>query len=161
MKKLFAVLAICAMALAACPTDDENGGGGNGSNGQTTLTIVNSSDFANLNFSYGDVEFSALGRGGESTKTVSAGTRFIYVSIEYTFQDPALIEMGIIGIHQMFEVNSVFTCEEGKNNQFNFTNATVVTMIGGDTGYRDSGGLTTGTLRNILTGIENYNKNNL
>jgi hypothetical protein len=69
--------------------------------------------------------------------------------------------MGMRSIQQMFEVKDVFTCEEGKNNRFNFTNTTVVTMIGGDTGYRDSGGLTTGTLRNILTGIENYYKNNL
>ena len=160
MKKLLLLAAIFALVFASCPTDDGNGdGNGNGGNGQTTLTITNSSDFANLEFSFGDVAFSALGRGGESTKTVSAGTRFIYVSIEYTFQDPALIQMGI-GIHQMFEVNDVFTCEENKNNQFNFTNTTDVTMSGGDTGYRNSGGLTTGTLRNILTGIENYYKDN-
>jgi len=157
MKKLCAVLVVFALVFAACG-DGGNGdsGKGNGGNGQTTLTITNSSNYNNLAFSFGDTDFEVMNRGGEASKTVSAGTRFVYVIAEYTFQNPALVEKGFGGVHQMFEVNDVFTCEEGKHNQYTFTNITVVTMIGGDTGYRDSGGPTTGTLTAIFAGIENY-----
>ncbi len=146
------------MLISAGCDSGSNGdsGKGNGGNGQTTLTITNSSDYGGLVFSFGNTDFEVMNRGGEATKTVSAGTRFVYVIAEYTFQNPALIEKGFGGVHQMFEVNEVFTCEDSKSNQFTFTNNTVVTMIGGDSGYRDSGGPTTGTLATIFAGIENY-----
>jgi len=155
MKKNFAVLAIFTLVFAGCG-DGTNGDSGKGNGGGTTLTITNSSDYNNLVFSFGDTNFEVMNRGGEATKTVSAGTRFVYVIAEYTFQNPTLIEKGFGDVHQMFEVNEVLTCEEGKSNQYTFTNNTVVAMIGGDTGYRDSGGPTTGTLAAIFAGIENY-----
>jgi len=156
MKKFLIVLAIFALCCTACSTDDGDDGDGKGGKGDTTLTITNSSDYNNLLFSFGTTDFKVMNRGQSSTETVSAGTRVINVIAEYTFQNPAIIETGIASLHQMFEVNEVFTCEEGKSNQYTFTNATVVTMIGGDTGYRDAGGLTKGTLKDIFAGIENY-----
>jgi hypothetical protein len=156
MRKLFAILAISALVFTAC--DDGNDSGtsgnntGNNTNGQTTLTIVNAGDFNNMEFSYGDTGFGVMNRGQEVTKPVTAGTKYVYVILEYSFQDGT-------GIHQMFEINEALTTEEGINTRFHFTNSTVVTLVGGDTGYRESGGLTTGTLRNILAGIENYYRN--
>jgi len=151
MKKLLTALAIFALIFAAC--DDGNG------NDETTLTIINLSDFADLQFSFGDTVFTAMARGGEATKKVSAGTKYVTVSVEYFFQNKVLTDLGYLSISQHFEVNEVLTCEEGKNNQFTFTNNTVVTMISGigsDSEYKNFVGLTTGTLRNILNSIEQY-----
>ena len=167
MRKLFAVMFAFALVFTACDDGSDSGNGNNNNsssnntntNGQTSLTIVNSSDFNSLNFLYGDADFGVMNRGQEVTKPVAAGTKFINFILEYSFQSIELIEMGIVSIHQMFEVNEVLTAEVGINNRFNFTNNTVVTLIGGDSGYRESGGLTTGTLRNIVSGIENYYKN--
>jgi hypothetical protein len=155
MKKLFALVAIFALVFTACGDEDkpENG---NGNTTGTTLTIKNTSDYNNLVFFWGDTEFEEMNRGQEFTKTVSAGTRYILFEAGYTFQNTELIEMGFLGIHQLFEVKDVFTCEEGENNQFNFTNTTVVTVRGGDSGHQASGGTTTGTLNNIFLSIENY-----
>ena len=157
MKKLLAVLIACALVFAGCPTDDGNEGNG------TTLTIINSSDYNDLRFSYGDADFGVFARGGEVTKTVNAGTRFIYIIaayVAYTARDPndnSVIEL--INTHKL-EVNDVFTCEEGKNNQFNFTNNTVVTIPGADAGYRESGGLITGSFKDVLASIKKYYTNN-
>jgi len=156
MKKILVVLTISVLLFATCDDGNDNSGNENGGNDKTTLTITNSSDFNNLVFSFGNTDFGSINRGSNITKELSAGTRFISIIAEYTFQNPALIEMGFESVHQMFEVNEVFTCEESKSNQFTFANNTVVKMIGGDTGYRDSGGLTTGTMAAIFAGIENY-----
>jgi len=157
VKKLLTVLAVFALALAGCGDGtSEDPGKKNDDNGKTTLTITNSSNYGGLVFSFGTTDFGSINRGSSSTKDISAGTRYISVIAEYDFQNPVVIEKGFGSVQQMFEVNEVFTCEDGKSNQFNFTNNTVVTMIGGDSGYRDAGGLTTGTLAAIFTGIENY-----
>jgi len=158
MKKLLVVLAISMLCLAACPTDDNDGddGDGKGGKGDTTLTIINSSDLANLYFWFGDVEFSDLDRGAEDTQKVSAGTKYVTVALEYFFQNKAVTDLGYISVSQHFEINEVVTCEEGEKNQFTFTNSTIVTMDGGDSGFKNSGGLTTGTLKNILNSIEQY-----
>jgi len=156
MKKFFAILAIFALVFAGCDSGTSEDSGKKNGNGKTTLTIANSSDYGGLIFSFGTIGFGSINRGSSGTKDVSAATRYISVIAEYNFQDPAVIEKGFESVQQMFEVNEVFTCEDGKSNQFNFTNNTVVTMIGGDSGYRDAGGLTTGTLAAIFTGIENY-----
>ena len=152
MKKLFAVLIIFTLVLAACDEEDGNGD----ENGDTTLTVINSSDYNNLEISYGDTEFGIMKRGDEVTKKVSAGTKFIYIHVEFFFQNTEVIKKGFVSIIQGFEANEVLTCEEGKNNQFNFTSNTVVTMRGGDTGYIESGRIKTGSVRDILASIEQY-----
>jgi len=140
MKKFLAVLAIFTLVLTACPTDDD-GGNGKG-NEKTTLTITNLSDFTSLTFSFGDVDFGTLGRGGESTRTVNAETRFFEVVVDY-YQSSSHKEFGLISASR-FRVNDVFTCEEGKKNQFNFTNTTVVKSIGSSE---------TGIISDFITGI--------
>jgi hypothetical protein len=158
MKKIFKfaiITAVLITGLAGCGDEDkpENG---NDNTTKTTLTINNLSDYNDLEFFFGDSDLFEIKRGQEVTKKVNAGTGYIYVDAPYMFSEDIVDKVGFSGIRQLFEVKDVFTCEEGKNNKFDFTNTTIVTISGGLLEYEKSGGLQQGTLDAIFSSMENY-----
>jgi len=124
MKKLFTVMAIFALVFAGCQTDDNDKGKGDGNNngsGKTTLTIKNLSDYS-MKTSYGTLDLGELTRGGEITKEVDDGIRYLEIVIRYDD------EYGY-GLLYM-RVKEAINCEEGKNTQLTITNNTIVTVPG-------------------------------
>ncbi|MDR0472677.1 MAG: hypothetical protein LBH43_03255 [Treponema sp.] len=109
MKKLFALMAIFALVLAAC-------GDGN-SNTSTTLTINNMSSYRISNVEYSGIDFSTINSGKDTTKDVSHGTRYV------------LFNLQVYNVQLRCRITNVFTSEEGKNNELTITNNTIITTI--------------------------------
>ena len=144
MKKILTVLAILALALAACG-DGGNTTGNGSENGKTTLTIKNSSDYNSLEILYGSVEFGTVARGAEVTKEVGDGTRYISILFHY--------DLGFSSGERFLRVNEAITCDEGKNTQFTINNNTIITIPGG---YKGENKDEIGSLKNVVEAMLNY-----
>jgi len=148
MKKLFTaavIFAIFALGLAGCGDANQSG------NVKTTLTIKNLSDYNNLQFLYGTIDFGVMARGSEVTKEVSEGIK--YINIRYSLvvlEDSSNNKFIVEGI---WRVNEVINCEEGKNTQFTISNNTLVTAPGG---YKGDNKDETDSLKNIIESMLNY-----
>jgi hypothetical protein len=143
MKKLFALAVIFALVLAGC--DDGNGNNNGDGSGETTLTVKNLSDYGKLNITYGSIEFYGIGRGENSTKTVSTGTRYVNIIYDLPSYGDCL-----------FVTNEAITCEEGKNTQFTITNDTIISIWNGYDGMRN----TTGSLKSVIQDLLNWAESN-
>ena len=120
MKKLFAVLAIFALALAGCSNGDstDNGSNNNGNNNgatNTTLTINNMSSYNLLSVEYSSVDFGTINSGKDNTKTVNTGTRYVFFSLL------------IAGENVRARTNQAKTCDGGISNELTITNNTSIT----------------------------------
>ena len=152
MKKFFTVLAIFALVLAGCdngnPPDNENNN--NSGNNKTTLTIKNLSDYS-LKISYGIVDFGLMNRGGEISKEVDDGIRYleIVIHIDYSY--------GYAECH--VRVKEAINCEEGKTTQFTITNNTIVTLPGG-VKFEEAKGDETGNLKDVIETLSSYYNEN-
>jgi len=149
MKKILIVL-ICYMIIFAACGDDANSD--NKSDGSTTLTITNSTDFNGIQPFYGDVDFGMLNRGQSATKEVDYGTNYLYLMLT------AMSTAQHLGEHtSMWGMTEVVTCEEKQNTTLTITNNTTVEFGGGNSGYETSGGATTGTLKTLFDAYIQYN----
>jgi len=122
MKKFLMLTVIFALIFAACDDDNSTGNGNNnnnnnGNNGtaKTTLTINNMSSYDLLNVEYSSVDFGNINSGKDVTKTVSAGTRYVFFSLQIADENVRC------------RTTQSKTCDEGKNNEFTFINNTPIT----------------------------------
>jgi len=95
----------------------------------TTLSITNSTSYDFYTVEYGDVDFGSLSKGSSISKTISAGTRDLEVSVYFE---------GYMVIYMT--VDEAVICEEGMSKQFTITNTTNVTAASG----------AQGTLKNVV-----------
>jgi hypothetical protein len=155
MKKFLVVLVIFVLVLAACgdggnstsngdANNNNNSENGNG-NGKTTLTIKNLSDYS-MNPSYGTFDLGQLTRGGEITKEVDDGIRYLEIVIRYDH------EYGY-GLLYM-RVKEAINCEKGRNTQLIITNNTIVTVPGGDK-FEEHMDDITGNLKDVIETLIN------
>ena len=126
MKKFLVLAAILALVLAGCDNSD---GGVKGN--KTTLTIRNLTDYTLWAIQYGTVTFPSIGIGGDQTRDVSDGVRYVY-----------FVMIGNSGGEGFYRTDAV-TCEEGKNTELILTNNTLVTNTLGDENIKD-------TIRNMV-----------
>jgi hypothetical protein len=120
MKKILMLAAIFTLVLMGCEDGSKDDGKDNGDgNTKTTLTINNQSGYNMLNVQY-SVDFGNINNGGDVTKNVTVGNRYILFSLR-----------GINGNVQC-RTDETFTCEEGKQNAFTFTINTLVTLANGE-----------------------------
>ena len=117
MKKLLLLAAIFALVFAACDDGSENEG--NGTAAKATLTINNQSGYNMINVQY-SVGFGNINNGGDVTKNVPVGNRYILFSLQ-----------GINGNVQC-RTDEVFAVEEGEQNTFTFTINTIVSLANGE-----------------------------
>jgi hypothetical protein len=120
MKKFFASLAIFALALAGCPTDDGNG------NKSTTLRIKNESFIGITDVVWNNVSFTenqnSIRTGTNVTKNVQSGSGYIYFKRE---GNPIAVR-----------TNTVIVADENTTNEFVFTNNALIAEVSnpGNTG---------------------------
>jgi len=146
MKKIFVVLIAFTLVFAACSNDEDTSNNGNGNNGKTTLTIKNLSDYS-LKISYGSVDFGLMNRGGEITKEVDDGIRYLEIVIHIDHNS---------GYAECYlRANEAINCEEGRNTQFTITNNTVVTLPGG-VKFEETKDDLTGNLKDVIETLLSY-----
>jgi hypothetical protein len=110
MKKIFMVTVILALVMAGCGKETPNVGGT-----ETTLTITNLSDYNLLGVEYSAVDFGDINSGKDSTKEVSAETKYIFFFLQTT--------NGKIRC----KFNEALTCNEGIKNKKVIINNDVIT----------------------------------
>ncbi len=160
MKRLITALIILTLILTACGNGNGNGndkGEGNGSGNQTTLTVINMNFTGYCEVEFGDAKFDLV-HNTEVTKTVNAGSRYVFITYHY-FTTDEYYAGRILATHNLTCNCPVFrtemiTCEEGKNTEFGLTRNSVVTLISGF-GY-DKFGDVPGTLDAIARNIDDY-----
>jgi len=114
MKNFLVLSVIFALILAACDDGDSTGNGNNSAT-KTTLTINNMSSYNLLSVEYSSVEFGTINSGKDVTKTVSAGTRYVFFSLQIADENVRC------------RTTQSKTCDEGKNNELTFINNTPIT----------------------------------
>jgi len=133
MKKILTVLAIFTLALAGCDDRTTPDNIPNDTPAATTLTINNISDYDLLNVEYAAVDFGTINSGKDVDKEVSAGTKYIFFSLQTV--------NGRVRCR-----TEAFTCEDGVKNVFTITNNSVVTTTVTER---------TNTLRNLVDTLNN------
>jgi len=154
MKRLITALIILTVILTACGNGNDNG---SGSGDQTTLTVINMNFTGYCEVEFGDVKFDLV-HNTEVTKTVNAGSRYVFITYHY-FTTDEYYAGRILATHNLTCNCPVFrtemiTCEEGKNTEFGLTRNSVVTLISGF-GY-DKFGDVPGTLDTIARNVDDY-----
>jgi len=121
MKKLFVLMAILALALAACGDKDTSDDGNNGNNNNsgntsgTTLTIKNTSDYDFKKVEYNMTSFGAIDSGKTQNKGVSANA-----------SKPVTFVLDHAGPELKCQT-SAFSCDAGQNREITIDNDTTVT----------------------------------
>jgi hypothetical protein len=136
MKKLFMMAALLAAVMVLAGCRDPNGD--NGEVAKTTLTVNNLSDFSLLGVEYSGVEFGGINSGKDTQKTVSAGTKYIFFSLETT--------NGKVRC----KTAEAVTIEENEKSMFTFTNNTLIMTAVTDR---------TDTLRNLKNTLDTETPN--
>jgi len=104
MKIAFILTALLSLFIMAC---DE---------GKPLLNINNLSDYPLLNVEYSSINFGVIKSGGDLTKEVNEGTKYIFFSLQTNTS-------GIVRC----KTESV-TCSKEKNNEYLITNNTIITV---------------------------------
>jgi len=127
MKQHLTLLAIFALCLTACPTDDGNGDGGKGAT--TTLRIKNESSKPIRNVVWNNVVFNdaqnPINKGNSTVKTLEEGSGYIFFDF---YAVP-------------YRTNSLIVVEKEENAEFTFLDSTVVIEVS-----NPSNSVTLGTL---------------
>jgi len=111
MKKILTVLAIFAVVLTGCPTDDGNKDGDG--NGKTTLKIQNESFSDITDVIWNNVSFGSIGKGQSVTKNTQPGQGYVRFKRTTSPIDA--------------QVNEVIVVGSGDNKEFVINNNTLIT----------------------------------
>jgi hypothetical protein len=145
MKNIFAISVIFVFLFVACgvPVDDNK-------NNKTSLTIINLV-YGQFKLTYDDIvfDFPYNLTSNEITKEVKTGLNYIYIN-DFLFED-IMNDLKIPG-EIIYRTAELITCEKDKNNQFTFTENTVVTVK-----YKDLGEITD-TMKNVRNTVVPYLK---
>ncbi|WP_461255751.1 hypothetical protein [Treponema sp. R80B11-R83G3] len=126
MKKIFTMIAIFTLILAACDNGDSSG---NGNGDGTTLTIRNVSDYDFKNVVYGSTTFGAIASGASQTKGVAANT-----------SKPISFFLNLNYIYDGYGVQcqtAALACDSGNNREITIDNSTTVTTNDGSDTLED------------------------
>jgi len=144
MKKLIIILAIFALVLTACLTDDDGGDDNGKDTGNTTLRIKNESSKPIRNVVWNNVVFNddqnPINKGNSTVKTLQEGSGYIFFNF---YAVP-------------YRTNSLVVVEKDETAEFTFLDSTVVIEVSNPNNSVTLGSLATPPTTLSITNSTSY-----